>query len=107
MYFEVYDLHIQNMKEFTLVCTVDEKGGGGGEEEGRRRGGGGEEGEDWGGNLTENSHSSLGFRALLPLPSCSPITFSSTNKAINTVILARMVKAYLQDGPEVGDRRGV
>ena len=80
-------------------------------EEGRRREGGGEEegrrGRIGGGNLTENSHSSLGFRALLPLPSCSPITFSSTNKAINTVILARMVKAYLQDGPEVGDRRGV
>ena len=73
--------------------------GRGGEEKGRNRGK----------NLTENSHSSLGFRVLLllPVPSCSPITFNSTNKATNTVILARMVKAYLQDGPEMGDRRGV
>ena len=74
----------------------------------RRKKGEGKAGEGKEGresDLTENSHSSLGFRALLslPVPSCSPITFSSTNKATNTVILARMVKAYLQRW--VGDRR--
>ena len=48
--------------------------------------------------LTENIHSSLGLRLeLLSAPgSLSPITFSSTNKATNTPMLARMVKAYLQ-----------